>query len=116
MDIRAQFGRSVVTSFLAFGSVTGLYISPRLRILDRDGALLPLVRPHTFRFVGLSFLVPGVVSPSLPSAVAAPAASGDLGAALLAVVATTVLSRGASFSVPTPTHSGENRVANANRR
>ena len=33
---------------------------------------------HSFRFVGLSFLIPGVVSPDLPVAFAAPAAYGDL--------------------------------------
>ena len=54
--------------------------------------------PHTFRFIGLSFLVPGVVSPSLPVALAAPAAYGDLVAAMLAVVATIALSRRASFA------------------
>lgn len=83
-------------SFVAFGLVTKLYIWPRFRIMDRDDALLPLVVPHTFRFVGLSFLVPGVVSPSLPSAFAAPAAYGDLIAAILAVAATIALSRRSS--------------------
>ena len=39
------------------------------------------------RFVGLSFLIPGVVSPSLSAAFAIPAAYGDLVAAVLAVLA-----------------------------
>jgi hypothetical protein len=47
----------------------------------------PLVNPHLFRFVGLAFAVPGVVSGSLPSAFALPAAYGDLVAALLAAIA-----------------------------
>ena len=51
-------------SFVAFGLVTQLYIWPRLRILERDDALIPLVVPHTFRFIGLSFLVPGSSLPS----------------------------------------------------
>ena len=55
--------------------------------------------PHTFRFIGLSFLVPGVVSPSLQSALAAPAAYGDLVAAILAVAATIALSRRWSFAI-----------------
>ncbi len=92
MVIQALFGLSVLMSFVAFGLVTKLYIWPRLRPLERDAALLPLVVPHTFRFIGLSFLVPGVVSPSLPSAYAAPAAYGDLVAAILAVAATVALS------------------------
>ena len=51
-----------------------------------------MVVPHTFRFVGLSFLVPGVVSPSLSSAFAVPAAYGDLIAAILAIIAVGALS------------------------
>jgi hypothetical protein len=98
MNIQALFGLSVLMSFVAFGLVTQLYIWPRLRIRERDDALIPLVVPHTFRFIGLSFLVPGVVSPSLPSAFAAPAAYGDLVAAILAVAATIGLSRRASFA------------------
>jgi hypothetical protein len=46
--------------------------------------ILALVVPHTFRFIGLSFPVPVVVSPSPPQAFADPAAYGDLAAALLA--------------------------------
>jgi hypothetical protein len=93
VDIQAFFGLSVLMSFVASGLVTKLYIWPRLRVLGRDDALVPLVVPHTFRFIGLSFLVPGVVSPSLPPAFAAPAAYGDLVAALLAVAAAIALSR-----------------------
>jgi hypothetical protein len=41
--------------------------------------------------VGLAFLVPGVVSPELPSAFARPAAYGDLATAILALLAITAL-------------------------
>jgi hypothetical protein len=99
MNIPALFGLSILMSFVAFGLVTKLYIWPRLRILERRDALIPLVVPHTFRFIGLSFLVPGVVSPSLPSAFAVPAAFGDLGAAILAVAATIALSARSSFAI-----------------
>ena len=92
MKVEALFGLSVLMSFLAFAIVTKLYILPRLRVMQREEALLPLVVPHTFRFVGLSFLVPGVVSPSLSPAFAVPAAYGDLVAAILAMVATLSLS------------------------
>jgi len=98
MDIQALFGLSILMSFVAFGLVTQLYIWPRLRIRERDDALLPLVVSHTFRFIGLSFLVPGVVAPSLPSAFAAPAAYGDLLAAILAVAASIALSRRVSLA------------------
>jgi hypothetical protein len=98
MDVRALFGLSILLSFVAFGLVTRLYLWPRLRMLERDDALLPLVVLHTSRFIGLSFLVPGVVSPSLPLALATPAAYGDLIATILALVATLALARRASFA------------------
>ena len=95
----AVFGLSVLMSFVAFGIVTRLYIWPRLRSISREDALVALTVPHTFRFVGLSFLVPGVVSPSLPSAFAAPAAYGDLVAAILAIIAIGALSAHAVWAI-----------------
>jgi hypothetical protein len=47
---------------------------------------------HSFRFIGLAFLVPGVVSPDVPSAFAQSAAYGDIIAAILALLALTSLS------------------------
>jgi len=100
MDVRALFGLSIIMSFGAFGLVTGLYVWPALRALAVESALLPLVTANTFRFVGLSFLVPGVVSPSLPSGFANPAAYGDLVAAVLAMIAALGLSMRASWALP----------------
>ena len=99
MNIAALFGLSVLMSFLAYGIVTKLYVLPRLRVMAREDALTALVVPHTFRFVGLSFLVPGVVSPSLPAEFAAPAAYGDLVAAILAVIATLALRARVSWAI-----------------
>src|SRR5215831_5202723 len=65
MPVQALFGLSVAMSFIAWGIAAWLFLWPWLRSKPRDDALLPLVVLHTFRFVGLSFLVPGVVSPSL---------------------------------------------------
>ncbi len=93
MDVRAIFGLSVLFSFAACGLVAKLYIWPALRDRERNSALLPLVVFHTCRFLGLSFVVKGVVSPALPQAFAAPAAYGDLVAAFLAVASAMALSR-----------------------
>jgi hypothetical protein len=49
--------------------------------------LRPLLILHSFRFIGLAFLVPGIVSPDLPSAFAHSAAYGDLVAAILGLLA-----------------------------
>ena len=92
------FGLSVLMSFVAFGVVTRTYIWPRLRMARREEALIALTVPHTYRFIGLSFLIPGVVASSLPSAFAAPAAYGDLFAAILAVLAIWSLSARAWFA------------------
>lgn len=59
MDVQALFGISILMSFVTFGLVTKLYIWPHLQGRERNEALLALVVPHAFRFVGLSFIVPG---------------------------------------------------------
>jgi len=100
MTTAALFGLSILMNFVASGILTKLYMLPRLRAMNREEALLPLVAPHMFRFVGLSFLVPGVVSTSLSTDFARPAAYGDLAAALLAVIAVLALSARASWALP----------------
>ena len=91
MDALALFGISVLFSFTAWGVVTARYLWPKLRILPQRDALRSLLTLHAFRFVGLAFLVPGVVGPDLPAAFARPAAYGDLVATILALLALAVL-------------------------
>jgi hypothetical protein len=83
----AFFGISVALSFVAWGIVTAVYVWPVLRTQSQARALRPVLLFHSFRFLGLAFLVPGVVSPNLPGAFAGPAAYGDLIAAVLALLA-----------------------------
>ena len=80
------FFASIAFSFIAWGIVATRYIWPRLRHLPRAEALRPLLVLHSFRFIGLAFLVPGVVSPDLPPAFAHSAAYGDIIAATLALL------------------------------
>ena len=54
-------------------------------------ALFWLALPHTFRHVGMVFVVPGVVAHELPAAFALPAAYGDLATGVLALVAVFLL-------------------------
>jgi hypothetical protein len=77
---------SIAFSFVAWGIVAVRYIWPELRDRQRNDALRPLLILHSFRFEGLVFLVPGVVSPDLPSAFAHSAAYGDIMAATLALL------------------------------
>jgi len=83
----ALFGVSIALSFLAWGIIAARYLWPALRKQRRADALRPLLLLHSFRFIGLAFLVPGVVSPDLPDGFARPAAYGDLIAAVLALIA-----------------------------
>jgi len=88
MNVRAILGLSALTSLVASIVTANLWVWPRLQLMRRSDALSSLVAPHMFfRTIGLSFLVPGVVSPALPSTFAAPAAYGDFVAALLAIAA-----------------------------
>jgi hypothetical protein len=65
MPLRAMFGISVILNFISWGIIAKRYIWPALRRVPRTEALRPLLLLHTFRFVGLAFLIPGVVSPDL---------------------------------------------------
>jgi hypothetical protein len=87
MQTQLAFFVSIAFSLIAWGIVTARYIWPELRLRQRAEALRPLLILHSFRFIGLAFLVPGVVSPDLPSAFAHSAAYGDIIAAILALLA-----------------------------
>ena len=80
------FFTSIAFSLIAWTIVAARYLWPILRARSLTEALRPLLVLHTFRFLGLAFLVPGVVSPNLPSAFAQAAAYGDLLAAVLALL------------------------------
>ena len=80
------FFTSIAFSCIAWGTVFAQYVWPELRLRARPDALRPLLVLHSFRFLGLAFLVPGVVSSDLPWAFAASAAFGDIVAAMLALL------------------------------
>jgi hypothetical protein len=85
------FGIGVAFGFVAWGIVAALYIWPELPARSRVGALRRLLALRRFRFIGSSFLVPGVVSSDLPIAFARDATYGDIVAAMLALLAVTAL-------------------------
>ena len=92
MQSQLSFFVSIAFSCIAWGIVAARYIWPELRLRQRAEALRPLLILRSFRFIGLAFLVTGVVSPDLPSAFAQSAAYGDIIAAILALLALTSLS------------------------
>jgi hypothetical protein len=91
MQSQIAFFLSIAFSLIAWGIVAARYFWPELRFRQRAEALRPLLIFHSFRFVGLAFLVPGVVSPDLPYSFAHAAAYGDLIAAILALMSLMLL-------------------------
>ena len=81
MPFPVLFAVSVVFGLTAWGAVARQY----------TWNLKPILLLHGFRFLGLSFLVPGVVSPALPASLAQPIAYGDFLSAILALVALAAL-------------------------
>jgi hypothetical protein len=81
------FGLQFLMSLLVCGLIARWYVAPRLATLPLAAALTPLLLLHATRYLGLVFLVPTVVGAPLPREFAAPAAYGDLLAALLALLA-----------------------------
>ena len=96
---RIWFFVSIAFSFIAWGIVAARYIWSELRLRSRAEALRPLLILHSFRFIGLAFLVPGVVSPDLPPTFAHPAAYGDTVAAILALLSLLLLPSAVGIAV-----------------
>ncbi len=88
----ALFGITIAFSLVVWGLVARQYFWPALRGRERADALRPILFLHAFRFMGLSFLIPGVVAADLPASFARQVAYGDLATAVLAVLALTMLS------------------------
>ena len=99
MSPQLCFFASIAVSLIAWGIVAARYIWPDLRFKPRAEALRPLLILHSFRFIGLAFLVPGVVAPDLPLAFGHSAAYGDIAAAILALLSLSLLSSGAGIVV-----------------
>ena len=87
MDAQIAFRVSVALGLTVWSVFGAVYLWPQLRERSRADALRPLLMIHAFRFVGMGFLVPGVVAPDLPMAFARAAAYGDLAACVLALLA-----------------------------
>jgi hypothetical protein len=95
MPSQLCFFVSIAFALLTWGMFTARYIWPKLRLQQRAEALRPILMLHSFRFIGLAFLVPGIVSPELPSAFAHSDAYGDIVAAILALLSLILLPRNA---------------------
>lgn len=100
MTTQQIFGLQVALSFVVYGLVAKWYVGPRLATLPLGASLAPLLVLHALRHMGMVFLVPTVVGPSVPASFAMPAAYGDLLAGLLALTALIALRGAWSVAIP----------------
>ena len=91
MTTQAIFVLQFVLSVTMFSLVTRWVVAPWLATQSQQDALFWLTLPHAFRYIGMVFLVPGVVAQPLPDYFAIPAAHGDLAASVLAILALVLL-------------------------
>src|SRR2546430_16924101 len=89
MEPIVLFGIQFTLSLVAYLLIAFWYIVPRLSVLPRELALVPLLWVHAFRVVGGSILAPGAVGPGVPMEFRAVVGYGDRSTALLALVALT---------------------------
>ena len=78
---------SIVFGVFNFILIARWYIMPWVRSRRLTESLPPLLLLHSFRYIGMAFLIHGVTSEPLDTRFADPAAYGDLLAAFLALLA-----------------------------
>jgi hypothetical protein len=95
-----HFFVSYGVAFLVFGLIGKWYLWPSIKDRALKPALTPLLLYTCLRVNGLMFVMPGLVSPELPSPFAVPTAYGDLAAVLLALFALAFVRFENAFAVP----------------
>ena len=81
------FQSQLVLGYVAWLLCFRVYVWPRLKSMDPFDAQRAIATLHSFRFFGLVFILPGIVSPHLPASFAVFAAYGDFATGLLAMLA-----------------------------
>jgi hypothetical protein len=87
MSPEILFQTHLVLGYVAWLLCFGAYIWPRLKAMDHFEAQRAIATLHSFRFFGLVFILPGVVSPNLPGSFAVFAAYWDFATGVLAMLA-----------------------------
>ena len=91
MDVKVIFGLQILLSVVLVAMVARWIVAPWLKGKSQSERLFWLTLPHATRHIGLVFLVPGIVSTSLPQGFAAMAGYGDLAAGVLAMISLVAL-------------------------
>ncbi|WNC94423.1 hypothetical protein RI103_35240 [Paraburkholderia sp. FT54] len=81
------FQSHLVLGYVAWLLCFRVYVWPRLKSMDPFEAQRAIATLHSFRFFGLVFILPGIVSPDLPASFAVFAAYGDFATGVLAMLA-----------------------------
>ena len=87
-------------SLLLFALVARWYITPALDRLPARAALVPLFLVHALRYLPSTAFAPGQVGISVPMKVMATIAYGDLGSAVLALIAALLLYHDWKWAIP----------------
>jgi hypothetical protein len=87
MSPEILFQTHLVLGYVVWLLCFGAYVWPRLKAMDHFEAQRAIATLHSFRFFGLVFILPGVVSPDLPASFAEFAAYWDFATGLLAMLA-----------------------------
>ena len=87
MSTEILFQTHLVLGYVAWLLCFSAYVWPWLKSMDRIAAQRAIATLHSFRFFGLVFILPGVVSPNLPASFATFAAYGDFATGVLAMLA-----------------------------
>ena len=100
MSIEQIFATQFFLSLFMVSLLSLWVVRPWLSRQTLQTALFWLMVPHAFRHLGLVFVVPGVVEPSMPAQFAGAAAYGDLASGILAIVALSALKRNWLLMLP----------------
>ncbi len=87
-------------SGISWALATKWYVVPVLREWDFAKAVTPFLLLHSFRHLGLMYLLPGVIPNPPPDAFALPTAYGDLATVVLALLALAAVRTNAPFARP----------------
>jgi hypothetical protein len=87
MSSQTVFLTHLVLGYVPWLLCFGAYIWPRLKAMDHFDAQRAIAALHSFRVIGLAFLLPGVVGANLPDGFATFAAYGNFATGALAMLA-----------------------------
>jgi len=100
MNIGYILPMSIVMGIISYSLMAKWYVMPWARQQPLREALTSLLFLHTFRYIGMAFIIEGVTAQALDVRFADPAAYGDLLAAVLALLAIVALRQNWHLAIP----------------